>query len=516
MDKFMHKYGSDVTGILSGFDRLVFRGTARRLAWVDGLASYLRFQKVLLKDWDQYALKMTAQLKRASYAEAKRLGRPIPFIPSSRTSKEKEAQAIAKRDGVKEGLIAVLRAMEVGRSYEIVRDRALRKLRLAPSWRKSLFLYHYWIDPEFGFMNARIQTWFPFSIQVCLNGREWLARQMDRAGIRYERWENCFPWIEDVAEAQRLMDEQLRVAWPKTLQAIARRLNPAHEAMFAPATVQYYWTVYQDEWATDLMFRSREALAGIYRKLVRAGITVFQSEDVMGFLGRKPHGRFQGDVVTTYRQRPEGVRIKHTIRRNSLKLYDKFGQVLRAENTLNNPSDFKVYRPKEGDPEGPKSWRPMRRGIADLHRRTKLQHAANKRYLDAQASLATDRHVGELVTPVCRPTRWKRQRVRALRPWSEPDQPLLQIISRGEFLVGGFRNRDLVAHLHPDGFSCAADRQKAAARVTRLLRLLRAHRIIRKIPHTHRYLLTTKGREITTAIIQTYNTNTAQLTEIAA
>jgi len=413
-------------------------------------------------------------------------------------------------------LIAVFKSVEQCLSYEVFRDRAERKLCLVPRWRKCLFLYHYWNDPRFGFMNARIQTWFPFSIQVCLNGREWLARTMDRAGLRYEKWDNCFPWIEDVPAAQRLMDEQLRMNWPITLDAIAHRLNPIHEQMFAPATVDYYWTVYQNEWATDVMFRSREALAAIYPKLVRGAMTVFGSEDVLRFLGHKPHPNFQGQVTTSYRKRPEGVRIKHQVKENSLKLYDKFGQVLRPECTINNPRDFKVYRPKEGHRGGALAWRPMRRGVADLHRRAEIQNAATDRYLDALGTLHTDQQVGELVHPVCQPTRWKKQRVRALRPWSEPDQPLLQIIARGEFLVNGFRNRDLVAHLHPDGFSSDTDRCKAAARVTRLIRILRAHGIIRKVPHTHRYLLSPQGRKITTALIQTYNTTVAKLTEMAA
>jgi hypothetical protein len=245
-------------------------------------------------------------------------------------------------------------------------------------------------------------------------------------------------------------------------------------------------------------------------------MTAFGSENVMRFLGRKPHGRFQGQVITSLLKRPEGVRIKHQVGENSIKAYDKFGRLLRVEGTMNDPGDFKVYRPKEGDPKGTLAWRPLRRGIADIHRRADVQQAANERYLDALASLDTDRSVKEVVTPVCRPTRWKHQRARALRPWSEPDQPLLHIISRGEFTLNGFRNRDILAHLYPDGLPSVEARQKAGARITRLLRLLRAHGVIRKVPHTHRYLLTPKGREIATAVIQLYNVPITKVAEIAA
>ena len=91
-------------------------------------------------------------------------------------------------------------------SFQAVPNRETRKLDFKLEQRKCLHLYHYLIHPVFD-SYARIQPWFPFRIQTCLNGREWLARQMDAAGLRYVRQDNCFPWIEDFAEAQRLMDQ---------------------------------------------------------------------------------------------------------------------------------------------------------------------------------------------------------------------------------------------------------------------------------------------------------------------
>lgn len=112
-------------------------------------------------------------------------------------------------------------------SYEI--RRGTRNLRLQAQQRKCLFLYHYQIHPTFGFMHARIQTWFRFSIQVCINGQEWLARMMDAAGLRYVRRENCFTWLENPEHAQRLMDQQVQAAWPDLLNRIARSLNPLRD-----------------------------------------------------------------------------------------------------------------------------------------------------------------------------------------------------------------------------------------------------------------------------------------------
>lgn len=86
-------------------------------------------------------------------------------------------------------MVCVLSCVEPCWSFEIHRNREKKKLELEPRYRKCLFLYHYWMHPVFGFLNARIQTWFPFPVQICLNGREWLARQM---GAARSRRSGCF------------------------------------------------------------------------------------------------------------------------------------------------------------------------------------------------------------------------------------------------------------------------------------------------------------------------------------
>ena len=287
MDTFITQYEKQIIGHLSGFDRSVLRGTLRALAVKNGMMSYLWNVRVQFKDCDKLFLDKSKQLKEASCAQAREEGRPVIYLASAKTDKEEQARKVAQRDGIRNGLICVLTAVELCQSYEIFRNREQKKLELQPRVRKCLFLYHYWIDEIFGFMNARIQSWFPFSIQICLNGREWLARQMDRIGIRYQRRDNCFLWIDQIDKAQELMDQQLRTNWPCELDKIASRLNPVHEAMLAPFREPYYWWTHQSEWATDIMFKSPEALARIYPTLVRSGISVFSSQDVMRFLGKK-------------------------------------------------------------------------------------------------------------------------------------------------------------------------------------------------------------------------------------
>ena len=519
MNTFVQRHRDFVIGVLNGFDRVRIRGTMRWLCYPDGLAKHLSKMRVLLKDFKGYAQQFTDRLREGIEAVARAAGRPIDYLASPAISKEDRAREIAQRDGIREGLICVLSAVEPCRSFEIRGNRATRELELRSALRKCLHYYTYWLDREWGFYHARVQTWLPLTIHVCINGREWLARQMDRTGLDYVRRDNCFVWIKDVAAAQRLMDRQLRVDWQKKLNARLRRFHPAHAALFPTCPVGYYWSVDESEWASDVMFRSPAALRRLYPRLIQHGMCHLASREVMRFLGRNVpahggvHGKFAGEVVSDLRRRPEGVRIKHRLNRNSIKMYDKQGSVLRVETTLNHSRDMQVYRSKEGQPNGPKAWRILRKAVADIPRRAQVCQAANQRYLESLAAVdASSTTLAMLTRRVCQPTRWKGRRVRALNPLAPEDAQLLAAVNRGEFAINGFRNRDLRPLLY--GNSSDADlitRRRHAAAVTRKLRLLRAHGLIRKVPKTHRYTLSKKGTEVITALLAAQAADTTKL-----
>jgi hypothetical protein len=516
MNRFIQRFADKITGVLSGFDRLVLRGTLRPIAYARGMMGFLWHKQILLKDFARYVENTTLQLREASCQAALASKRPVVYLRSCKTDKQALAQEIAAKDKIDQGLVVVISCVEPCMSYGVSPNRQTGKVHLELLPRKCIFLYHYLIDAEFGFMNARIQTWFPFSIQICLNGREWLARQMDRAGLSYDRLDNCFPWIENFAKAQKLMNRQLRTAWATKLDRFARMLNPIHNNILEGFPIRYYWSAFENEWATDIAFKSADALGAIYPALVLHGMTTFSSNDVMRFLGRKIRGDFQGEVVTDFKCRPEGVRIKHRAGKNSLKLYDKFAMVLRTEFTMNDPSDFKIFRPKENDPGGKCRWRPLRHGVADIHRRAQVSQVANERYLDALAATDTSVQLGDLVRGVCSPTSWCGKRVRALRPWSQDDIELLRAVSNGKFSINGFRNRDLQDLLFKTAVASLKEKRRRSGRVSRLLRMLRAHHLIQRVPSTYRYVLSPKGSQIITAILSAQRITLEQLNRLAA
>jgi hypothetical protein len=525
MNKFIAKYGDQITGVLCGFDRLVLRGTLRAIVYAKGMEDYLGNSKVLLKDFARHVQQTSDRLKKASLATAEKLGRTVKYLASSQVSKEEIARSIAAEQKITKGLVCVLTCVEPCSSFDIYRNRETKKLDVVSRRRKCLFLYHYWIHPVFGFLNARIQTWFPFPIQICLNGREWLARQMDAQGLDYVRQGNCFPWVENFDRAQQLMDAQLQTHWPQRLDAIARQLNPIHQEIFRHFGVGYYWTTHQSEWASDIAFREPATLRRLFPILLRHATTTLGSPQILRFLGHKTRldGRvpksFRGEVTTDVREREEGVRIKHRLNGNSLKLYDKaytpVGSLLRPEMTMNNAEDFRVYRPKEGDPQGPKAWRQLRRGIADLHRRAQVSQQANDRYLEALASADDSATLEELARPLGQPKVWKGKRVRALHPFQGTDATLLQAVARGEFLLNGFRNRDLQQIFFPPRTDDVREKRRRSAWVSRQIRLLRAHGLIRKVARESRYHVTSSARSTITAILAARKATVTHLSEAA-
>jgi hypothetical protein len=518
MDRFLSRFRSQITGVLSGFDRLVFRGTLIPLVRKGGMYAFLCRAGVRLLDFKDFVVKTSESIKQAALADAERDGRPVRYLESSQIKKEELVAQILAEHPVEQGLVCAFKTVEPCMSFEYHRsqDPNERGLMLRP--KKCLHIYKYFVHPAFGLMGARIQTWFPFNIQVWLNGREWLAVQMKRKGIAFERHDNCFTRIDGIEAAQRLMDGQLEIDWTRALTGIARRLNPLHAKIFQQWPQDYYWSAYQAEWATDLLYKTPAALADIYPALVKHAMLNFSSEDVMRFLGRKLHGGFKGEVITSFKKRPEGVRVKHWAGGNSIKMYDKAGRDLRVETTTANTKTLpKVYRPLQDDPDGKMAWRPMRKGIADLHRRAEVSQRANERYLDALSVVDDSTPLSKIFDDVSQPIVKEGRRSRAIRVGDEKDIALLKAVSRGEFAVNGFRNRDLQRLLQPiRRDSSTQAKRKLSAKLGRQLRLLRTHGLVQRVPKSHYYRLTAKGQLLCAALSAARDTTTKQLLRNAA
>lgn len=525
MQSFLRNLSGRVLGVLSGFDRLMFRGHLRTLMNPHGMNLYCWTNDVRFTDFKAHAQERTEALMAASLAEAKRLGRPVQYLAGAGARKEELARDLARRDGITDGLVGVFTAVEPCWSFGVRPNGGTKRLEMRREFRKCLHVYHYYQHRRFGLMYARVQSWFPFTVQVGLNGREWLARSLDAAGVSYRRRDNTFAWVGDFARAQELLDAQLRVNWSGLLDEVRRLVHPAHPELLGQYRAEYYWSLTQSEWATDVVFGDRSTLARHYEPWLRFAMTSFASPDVLRFLGKKPtadgrvNGHFQGEMVSDLGHRVDGMRIKHRVGQNSVKMYDKAGGVvLRVETTINDPSDFKVYRPKASAADGEWAWQAMRSGVADLHRRAEVSQAANERYLEGVAAARHDEPLAETTAKLSRrvPEPGGCRRLRGLNLLSTEDAALLAVVGRPEFAVAGIRNRDVVAGLYARPAADAAERRRRSARATRLLRLLRAHGLLHKVPKSHRYRVSDAGRIALTAVLVARNASTEKLLDLAA
>jgi len=510
MNDFIAKYEEQLSGTLSGFDRLVFSGNV----WKDrltGMKGYLWAHGLAAKDFGEHAGQISKRVKEASLAAVLAANRPVHYLNSGKDDKQQIALRIAVQDGIVEGPICALSAVELCRSYAIQRNPKTQRPELAIAPRKCLFLYHYQMHPVFGFMNVRRQTWFPFPVHIYLNGREWLARQMDGAGIGYRRHDNCFTWVEDFQRAQTLLQEQLRTNWVQLFDPIVQQVHPIlFSEMSVNYPMKYFWTCQDSadyrlfrrmperwlcpsEWATDLVFRKSEQLRRLVPQLLHLGVVSLSSPDVLRFMGKKvtrqgnAAGGLKLPLSTDLKIRGNGARIKHRLGPNSIKLYDKFGLILRIETTVNDLTFFKHYREVEHrDGSRETKWASMQKTIYSLPALRELLEAANRRYLEFLSTIEDPRAGRNKLDKLSQPVEQEGRRYSGFNLFDADDENLLCSIVRGEFNISGLQNKTLRLHLP----------ELSSSQVSRLLKRLRTHGLVKKVGHTYKYYVTAFGKEV--------------------
>jgi hypothetical protein len=509
MERFLKRHEDRIEGIISGFDRILFRGSLRSISRSAGIELWIASQGILMKDFRSFAITLSERITDHAKAFAQSQDRPYQHVFSPKASKEEIARAIIERDKVKRGLVCVLSCVEPCKTFRFARlSRKNKHFGLKYIDGQCLHLYFYFLDPEFGLMHVRLQTWLPFPIQVCLNGWEWLANRLDKARISYQKSDNCFLHIEDIPKAQRFMNELISRNWARYLNPLVKLANPwmnRNRLNLQP----YYWSIRESEYSTDVLFKSRADLNSIYPSLLDHAIRTFHCEDVLRFLQRRVC--FNGEVKSSFKLRIEGTRIKHWVQENSIKMYDKQGSVLRIEVTINNPRRWKVWRRATHKGKRCMGWIPMRKGIVDIRRRAEISRTANERYLDALSVVGEPVCVHKLFDPVAKQTLRNGRPFRPLHPIAPNDSAVLEAISRGNFLLHGFRNKDLRQVLFPGSDSRPITKRQAQSRVSRILSLLRAHGLVFKITKTNRYRLTHRGLSLTSAAIKLRQTNVLEL-----
>jgi hypothetical protein len=492
VDSFIHKHQDKITGVLFCPDRLIFKGHLP-IAYAQGMENFLADQGILLKNFKDFGPQQAQRLKD----HAERLnGGPLHFL-RRKVRKDDLARQMAHSKGISEGLVGVFSCLETCPTFRLRYGKG--RPRLQRDYRRCLVLYFYFLDAEFGLLHVRLTTWFPLTIQVYVNGHEWLARALRKHHIDFEQRDNVFVSLGHAAKAQQLADKLLCKKWPGFLKVLAKRCNPLLGDLLKGLT--YRWVTDQAEFALDILFKDADALGSLYPRLLDHAILHLGGEDILTYLGRKRPAACRDEVLTDLKKYRQGFRVKHRYQGNWIKMYDKCAQVLRIEVVINHPATFRVRRWGTRQGERVLDWFPLIKSVAFLNRYAHVARQAASRYLNGLA-VVDDPHVSqEVLDRVCSRASFGGRKRRALNPLSREEQQLFFAVLRGEHALRGFRSRDLAGYLNHSASADPAVRRRQSGQRSRLLQLLRAHGLIAKLPHTRRYRVTDRGFAFMSAAI---------------
>jgi hypothetical protein len=499
VSRFLTKFASLILCTLHCFDRVIFKGHLTMAApsklemFVDYVLRVRRchFIKVLAPQYSE-------TLVRHAQAMARRAGRTYLYRTGS-FKKDQWAERIIREQRIESGLVGILATQETCNSFTLVPGDKRPRFVCKP--RQQRVLYYYFLDRQLGLIHVRLQTWAPFTLQVYVNGHNWLAQQLARLQLGFVLTGNAFTELDESAKVQRQADRFARLDWATILTRYARRVNPLLRKELSWFTLR--WVVDQAEFSTDLLFKSRTALAGLYEKLLAFANVTFTPQDVLRFLGRKMHGRFDGEVHTELKtDRLFGTRIKHRMRSNWLKMYDKFGLILRVETVINDAKAFAVYRKRyHHDGTSSQGYFPMNKEVGCLVQYQEHALACNRRYLDALAVVDDPAPAYQQLRQLTEPKTVAGRSYAGFNPARRDDVRLFAAVLAGDHIAQGFRN----AHIRLKFFGAAsAPNTRHSAAVGRLLKRLHNRQLLAKIPRTRRWRLTNDGRHLLSQAVQLY------------
>jgi len=467
---------------------LVF-GTLPKICFAGGMTSYLYERKIRIFDYAKFAEPFRNRIRENAEKMAAEAGIEIEFVRKRNFRKEDRVKEILARRGEQAGLVCIFSAMEPCSTYKPWHNKQTGKTYLVPDDGKCLHYYFYFVDEDLGLCHVRVPTWLPCRLQICFNGHNWLAGRLRKLGIDYRMADNAFSHVADWQRAQRIANGWEAKRIHVRLDEFARRCCPIYQD-FASG---YHWSVDQCEYATDIVFGKQADLQAIYQTLARTAIHTVKPDNIATFLGRKLSTQFEGEAGNRFNIRIEGTRIKHTMGPVSIKLYDKFGLILRIETTVNDLNFFKHYREVEHrDGSKETKWASMQKTIYSLPALRELLEAANRRYLEFLSAIEDPRAGRNKLDKLSQPVEQQGRRYSGFNLFDPDDENLLCSIVRGEFNISGLQNKTLRRHLP----------ELNSGHTSRLLKRLRSHGLIKKIGHTYKYYVTTFGKEVVTTALK--------------
>ena len=488
-DGFIEKHKNEIDGILNCFDRVVLLGTLPNFCHPGAMTGYLFSQNIRVFDYTKFARDIRDQIKANAERLAHQNGFEIEYINKKNFRKEDRIRSILEKRGTHPGLVHIFSGLEVCTTYQPYHDKNTGKNYLRWDNGKCLHYYFYFIDKVLGLCFLRVPTHCPFRLEFYFNGHNRLDYLLEKAGVAYEKQDNAFTKIADFSKANQLASEiDIR-----KLHAKLDRIAETYCPFLRELLLSYHWSLMQVEYSTDIVFKRVEDLQPFYSELLQTLVHSVKPENIATFLGKKELSPiFKGEAITSLQRRRLGTRIKHEMGPVSIKMYDKFGKVLRIEVTVVDVSFFRVYRTvqtRNGDKQD--KWTKMKKSIYSLLSLQNVLSAANHRYLEFLGLIQTHERGVKSLEKITSSKKESQHCYKGFSLFSLEDLQLWKALLRGEFTAFGFRNSALRKYLPLN-----------AGQMTRLLKRLRVHGLIKKVGTRHKYYLTRLGMNIATAVLK--------------
>ena len=485
------RYEKNIQGQLSCFDQIILYGTFSNIAYPDAMSWQLKQADCKLIDYTKgFANKLRLETRGHVEDLASHEGITIEHV-NTQERKEALIDRVLKTRGEHKGIVHIISAMERCSCFKVGKNYKTGFLQLQWDIGKCLHYYIYFIDEEFGLCYMRMPTWAPCRLQVYLNGHNWLARQMQKAGINFSQLDNCFVDISDYEKAQEIADSFDPQRLHESLNDYAERFCACYSRW--PAV---HWSISQIEYATDIVFKSTQILPTLYEELVRGAVNEVQAADVYRFMGKRLTKASADEVSSRLNTYVQGTRLKHSLGRSSIKMYDKQDRVLRIETTTSNISFFK-HRRKVAKRDGTMEMKTaaVKKTVHSLGVLRELMSACNRRYYQYISQLQDHtkgrRTLDNLSKSVSDP---QGRSYRGINFFEINDLKFIQALVQGEHNIS-FTNRILQRYL--TGWT--------SGRISRMICRFKAHRLIKRVKQTYKYYLTKRAKSLLFAHLQLTN-----------
>jgi hypothetical protein len=346
--------------------------------------------------------------------------------------------------------------------------------------------YFYCLDEDFGPFFLKFSTYFPYTAKLCLNGHEYVKRQLARQGITFEALDNGVLSCADPKRLQRIADGLSAAKIDALLRKWLARLPHPFMPVDRKAGYRYDVSILQAEFSLTQVLDRPQTGRVFFEEVIRENLDIGRPDQVQLIFNRRvtkcTPGRFRTRVLTDGVIPSLHVDYKHS----RIKQYHKEGRALRTETTINDTRDFRIGK-----------------RLHNLPALREVGFQANRRLLNVQ-TISHDCAVGEdAFRQVNEPAVVNGQRASALG-FSDPAvQALFAALLVFRLLPRGFSNRDLREHWAPLVGQTA--QTITPGRMTYQLRRLRLHGLIERLPKTHRYRVTDSGWRLALFCTRTYN-----------